>query len=585
MIEPILSLAMSMHSSPGVYAVLLGSGVSRSAGIPTGWEVTLDLIRKLAAMKGEDPGAEPAVWYKERFDAEPDYSSLLNHLGRTADERQQLLRSYFEPTEEEREQGIKCPQAAHRAIARMVRAGHVRVILTTNFDRLIEQALSDEGVTPTVISTADSVRGATPIIHSACTLVKLHGDYLDARIRNTEPELARYEAETEGLLGRVFGEFGLVICGWSAEWDAALRSALERRQSRRYTVYWATPSRLEDHARRLANLQEAVEIRIAGADKFFAELGEKLASLKELDEPHPLTTQAAVATLKRYLPEERHRIRRYDLVVQETNRVAAQLNRDEYPVDSSIFPFDEEAFKGRVMRYEALTRTLRALVATAGQWGRDGDAALLQYPIQRLADTTGVQTGLVPWLKLQIYPSLLVGYAAGINALAAENFDLLKALLDTRIRVGNEESTVALSMNARSLPDRQCWQWLVAEPRPVLTPVSDHLFSVLSALIPYSTAAVMDRESLFDRFEYFLALSCVHESMGENPRSIFGRFIWRHEANPGYDAPAEVHREAEAAGQEWPPIRAGLFGGSCARFEQVEATTMTYVQRARSDNW
>lgn len=37
-----------MTTSPGTYALLLGSGVSRAAGIPTGWEVTLDLVRKAA---------------------------------------------------------------------------------------------------------------------------------------------------------------------------------------------------------------------------------------------------------------------------------------------------------------------------------------------------------------------------------------------------------------------------------------------------------------------------------------------------------------------------------------------------------
>jgi hypothetical protein len=41
-----------MHTNPGVYAVLVGSGISRSAKIPTGWEVVLDLTRKLTASPG-----------------------------------------------------------------------------------------------------------------------------------------------------------------------------------------------------------------------------------------------------------------------------------------------------------------------------------------------------------------------------------------------------------------------------------------------------------------------------------------------------------------------------------------------------
>src|ERR1700694_2557613 len=54
MIGSSLSLPMSVHSNPGVYALLIGSGVSRSSGVPTGWEIVIELIRRLAKMKGEE---------------------------------------------------------------------------------------------------------------------------------------------------------------------------------------------------------------------------------------------------------------------------------------------------------------------------------------------------------------------------------------------------------------------------------------------------------------------------------------------------------------------------------------------------
>ena len=47
MIDPVHALAFSIQSNRGVYALLLGSGVSRASGIPTGWDVTLDLITDL----------------------------------------------------------------------------------------------------------------------------------------------------------------------------------------------------------------------------------------------------------------------------------------------------------------------------------------------------------------------------------------------------------------------------------------------------------------------------------------------------------------------------------------------------------
>jgi hypothetical protein len=100
-VDPTLPLAFSVHSSPGVYAVLLGSGVSRAAGIPTGWEVTLDLISKLAAMSGKanEADADPVAWFRGTYGEEPDYSRVVDHLAATPADRQRLLQGYFEPTE------------------------------------------------------------------------------------------------------------------------------------------------------------------------------------------------------------------------------------------------------------------------------------------------------------------------------------------------------------------------------------------------------------------------------------------------------------------------------------------------------
>ena len=227
MIDPVHSLAFSIQASPGVYAVLVGSGVSRAAGIPTGWEVTLDLIRKLAKLHdktfGPDPD-DPELWYLEKFKKrKADYADLLDELVRTSTGRQQLLRKYYEPNDLEREEDKKKPTAAHRAIAALAAQGFIKVIITTNFDHLVETALRDEEVEPTILSSPDQVQGALPLIHTQCCVFKVHGDYLDSRIRNTPAELDQYPLEFNRLLDRIFDEFGLIVCGWSAEWDGALR--------------------------------------------------------------------------------------------------------------------------------------------------------------------------------------------------------------------------------------------------------------------------------------------------------------------------------------------------------------------------
>ena len=109
LIDPALSLAFSLFSNKGVFALLIGSGVSRSARIPTGWEIMIDLIRKLAALKRQNPEPDPAIWYQDTFGEAPNYSQLLNAIARSPAERQRLLKAYFEPIDEERREGVKMP--------------------------------------------------------------------------------------------------------------------------------------------------------------------------------------------------------------------------------------------------------------------------------------------------------------------------------------------------------------------------------------------------------------------------------------------------------------------------------------------
>src|ERR1700738_3529616 len=113
MIDPLTSVAFSVYSGKGVYALLLGSGLSRAAPIPTGWEVTIDLIRKIAVIEGRNCEPDPAAWYFKTYGKEADYSVLLENLALTPAERTNGLRSYFEPNPAEREAGDKSPTLAH----------------------------------------------------------------------------------------------------------------------------------------------------------------------------------------------------------------------------------------------------------------------------------------------------------------------------------------------------------------------------------------------------------------------------------------------------------------------------------------
>lgn len=269
MIDPVTALAFSVYENKGVYALLLGSGVSRAAYIPTGWEVTLDLIKRVAALEGVTGQPDWAKWYAEKYSAEANYSALLDQLASTPDERRSILHSYIEPSEEEIEEGRKVPTRAHHAIARLVRAGFIRVIIiTTNFDRLMENALREAGIEPTVIKSDDDLKGAVPLTHSRCYLVKVHGDYLDTRIRNTDQELSAYSSEMNTLLDRIIDEHGLIVCGWSGDWDAALRGAITRAPNRRYPLFFAARGKPSQIVADLVQHRAGRVITIDNADGF-----------------------------------------------------------------------------------------------------------------------------------------------------------------------------------------------------------------------------------------------------------------------------------------------------------------------------
>jgi hypothetical protein len=177
----------SLFSNPGAYAVLAAAGVSRGAGLPTAWDIVVDLIQQIAGDETANIDATTAEgWYEARFGRSPTYSDVVERLALTPAERQTLLRRYFESTDEDGNATTPGPSVAHRAIARMMQVGTIHVVLTMNFDRLFEQALREIGIEPTIVATEADAEGLPPLHTLQHCIIHLHGDYLNATsMRNT----------------------------------------------------------------------------------------------------------------------------------------------------------------------------------------------------------------------------------------------------------------------------------------------------------------------------------------------------------------------------------------------------------------
>ena len=423
-------LAFSLTDSPGTYALLLGSGISSAAMIPTGWGITEDLILRIAKMRGaeEAAAANPAAWYSENFQIEPSYSALVEELGTTSSERQSILDQYIEPNEQDLEQGRKQPTPAHKAIAKLAKLGVIRIIITTNFDRLLENALVEEQVALAVISSPYAIDGMQPLSHSQglCQVIKLHGDYKDSRILNTEEELKQYDERADRLLDRILDEFGMVVCGWSADWDTALRHAVRRCSTRRFGWYWGQVGETSEAADQIIEHRDALRVRIQDADSFFTNLLSQVEALVDHRRPHPDSTTLAVAMLKRFMPSPEDRIRLSDLITERTQTAADAIRKaSEIPVSESERQADAAA---------SACETLIAMAGTAGYWMEEryqqdwlDSLETLLYAGKDFHEQK---------VLMRAYGASLVLWSVCAGAIARERLDTVQFMLNSRIETG-----------------------------------------------------------------------------------------------------------------------------------------------------
>ena len=562
-IDPIVSLAFSIHAAPKRYALLLGSGLSTGAGIPTGWQITLDLVNRLAAVSGETPGDDPEAWYRDRYGEPPSYSRLLDELAKGPDDRQSILRSYIEPRDEDAESGDKQPTAAHNAIASLVRDGFINVIITTNFDRLLERALSDAGVEPVVLSTSNQVQGALSPHHTQCTVLKLHGDYLNSPIRNTEDELAQYEEPVDKFLDRIIDDYGLIICGWSGEWDSALREAIFRAPSRRFTTYWTSIDEPSDKATDLIRHRGATRITINDADTFFRMLADRVMALAEFTPPHPASTDAAVAVLKRYLSESRFKIQLSDFIATEVDKLAQRTSREHFPVSQGT-PIDASLIRERLDAYEAAAATALSLAMVGGAWSEAEHVRIWQDALRRL-EQRGERSGIMTYRDLEQVPATLLLYALGLGAIHADRLSFLSAVLSTPLPRRMDDDPDILRRAGTGFPPYMLWRRkpIVGYENRML-PLNDWIHDRLRSHARELTRDSTTYTEMFDKLEILVALNFAHRPpvpwLGKDEFLLRGAFGYRQENRE--QIISEIERSLSLDGNQSPYVTSGIFGDS-----------------------
>lgn len=564
--EQILPMAFAVYNSPGVYALLLGSGVSKAAEIPTGWDIVKDLIRQIVVVLGEAPPQKPDEWYIQRYGQEPRYDDLLQHLGTRRSERNAILRPYFEASEQDRQGNpdAKQPTRAHRAIAQLIKGGYIRVVLTTNFDRLLENALEEICIVPDVVSTDNALGGAQLPQHSSITIYKLHGDYRDVGFKNIASELDRYTKPWNTLLDRILDEYGLIVCGWSADWDVALRTAIERAKSRRYTTFWSVYSDPTEITKELIKRRDAQQIGPISADDLFVELQQSVEALQKLNRAHPLSVGIAVERTKRLIPSESTQIELEELFRSEVERAYSTFISPEFASQvgelvnrPGIKPI--EKWNEMLSLYFNVCEIPLNMAATLAWYGRPQQSPHIRNAVKRWIETP---EGEIRGTQRQYLPGLLLIYIAGIAAVYKSNWPYLPAIFcDNRVSHISETGTRAVTV-MDVIIDETVGRFAeeFAERRWRHEPLGKLIQELIRPVFASYVPSAKEYEAIFDLFEALLAVFFLYiDKKPRTPRLIPQVAISGFGSPRSLDYILEFWSNGGRQEAKWGLLQAGLF--------------------------
>ncbi|WP_053646078.1 hypothetical protein [Streptomyces sp. XY431] len=416
-----------------------------------------------------------------------------------------------------------------------------------------------------MISRPAQLDAMKPLAHARVTIIKLHGDYADLTQLNTVDELEKYDEAQQRFLERVLDDYGLIVCGWSADWDKALVRAVEGTRSRRYPMFWSTLGTLGTAAQQLVTQHGASVIRGMDADDLFTGLEKRLEALDRMSAP-PVSRDMAVVQLKKALPDPVKRIDLFDLLHQHTMQVVDAVATHPVHGDTATFAKNVEG-----MRQD--TDTLLHLLA-AGVFHDDGTHQELWLKaverLVRLRDTSPSGPYSRSLDNLRHYPALLATWTMGVAAVLARREGLIATLLTKPLWAAPGSNGVP------EVPASYLNPWNVLDTGATHTichPDNGSTWHypqgrLLAEAVREPLRLVEPDDQLFqaanDRFQLLVSLLGMDTDGPEWSRAPWaGDFL--ADSRWGYNDNGPAGALQREIGPDWPLLRAGAFGGDPER--------------------
>lgn len=409
-----------------------------------------------------------------------------------------------------------------------------------------------------------------------------------------------------------------------------LALAVDQLRLRRPSQPWLIPVRLDDvpvpdleiGGGRTLDFLQRVDLIGSTWDQGAARL--VAGVLRILEHPAPPPPAPAVDStldqrLKAALRDPAGDIALSDLLLPIANAARVALEDEErFPASSEHLhgaAVDAALFVADVVDdyVSILNPAIDALVTTAS-WARESHLGVLTRFVERLLPSKTDQGGMVVLVGLRWFPVLPLLYAGAVASVQNENYAALRSIaLDAHVRDWQDGRIPLLSranpwrpfrdfqLTPQVLALRAAGENVTRETAEELhqrrrgnryTPISDFLHDVLRPKFQDLIPNDENYSDLFDRTEILLALLAIdlkfeyQESRAYIDGPHYGRLTWRHPYARAEEKPdRQLFRALTDRDRSWPPLAAGLFGGSVSRATSAFEAFIAEADEAQQRRW
>ena len=402
-INQIIPLSYNLADGKKKYVLFCGAGVSKDAGIPTGWDILLETLRHIRAQEDgeskEYTDKEMEAYYEKNF-KDSTYSEIIESLFPSREEQREFLEKLFEN---------KAPGRAHKLIAEWVKAGLIRFIITTNFDSSIEHSLDDAGLRGkySVITDGAQVLRSKPWnLVENCRIYKVHGTIEQGVIKNTKKDLEKLDADLEKDLLDLIERHGVIVLGYAGNKDdKAVMDCFHRRRFKGYTLYWTVyDNQINDNVKELVERQDGRFIHIQSASDFLEEVLNRVEIARRGTEQTSeavaqvrfknLITSGSDIEIKQTIDEERRKLKKYfENVLDEVNEEDYKSLWDGYlkifNYSMNFLSLVDQISKYRNQYWENISHIFEEIQSLNKNQGRYGKEGLVNYYFFTLLEIIG----------------------------------------------------------------------------------------------------------------------------------------------------------------------------------------------------